>query len=305
MPPRSPLPQVDGLDAAWVRTPDRDAQVAAPWTTMGEWLRHKLPTEVDTTGMLKHERFVYADGVPVRGTDPYQPNTFVWFYRDLADEAVVPGEIGIVYRDSRILVVDKPPFLATTPRGRHVTQTALVRMRDELGMPELSPVHRLDRSTAGLLVFTTERKWRGAYQAMFQERKVDKIYRAVAPLDPGLELPTVVSNRIEKTRGVLQAEIVPGEPNSRTRVELETVLDPRRAVYRLLPTTGKTHQLRIHLNSLGIPIENDPLYPVVREDNPDDFAHPLQLLAAELSFIDPIEGAARRFVSERILPLTV
>ncbi|MGO1543668.1 MAG: pseudouridine synthase [Gulosibacter sp.] len=272
---------------------------------MGEWLRDKLPTEVDTAGMLADERFVYEDATPVRETDPYRPNTFVWFYRDLREEPIVPGEVAIVYQDARILVIDKPPFLATTPRGRHVTQTVLVRMRDQLGLPELSPAHRLDRATSGLLVLTTERKWRGVYQSLFQQQRVEKVYRAVAPINTSLELPTVVTNRIEKTRGILQAKIVPGEPNASTRIELETALDARRAIYRLAPATGKTHQLRIHLNSLGIPIENDPLYPEIREDNPEDFTHPLQLLAAELMFTDPVDGALRRFHSQRTLPLTV
>lgn len=271
---------------------------------MGTWLRDKLPAEANTTDMLASERFVYADATPVRDEDPYHPNTFVWFYRDLRDEPIVPGEISVVYRNARILVIDKPPFLATTPRGRHVTQTVLVRMRDELDLPELSPVHRLDRSTSGLLVLTTERKWRGAYQSMFQERRVEKVYRAVAALRPALELPTVVTNRIEKTRGLLQAMIVQGEPNARTRIDLETALDDHRAIYRLTPITGKTHQLRLHLNALGIPIENDPLYPNIRDDNPDDFTYPLQLLASELAFTDPIDETPRRFVSERSLPLT-
>ncbi len=160
--------------------------------------------------MLASERFVYSDATPVLNTDPYRPNTFVWFYRDLREEPTVPGEISVVYRDARIIVIDKPPFLATTPRGRNVAQTVLVRMRDRLGLPELSPAHRLDRATSGLLVLTTERKWRGAYQSLFQAQLVEKVYRAVAPFDPALELPAVVENRIEKTRGILQARIAPG-----------------------------------------------------------------------------------------------
>lgn len=272
---------------------------------MGTWLRDKLPAEAKPVEMLASERFVYSDATPVHDTDLYRPNTFMWFYRDLREEPAVPGEISVVHRDARIVVIDKPPFLATTPRGRHVAQTVLVRMRDRLGLPELSPAHRLDRVTSGLLVLTTEQKWRGAYQSLFQEQLVEKVYRAVAPLDPALELPAFVENRIEKTRGVLQAAIVPGEPNARTRIELETPLDNQRAIYRLSPATGKTHQLRIHLNSLGIPIENDPLYPVVCDDDPEDFANPLQLLAAELSFADPVDGTPRQFFSKRSLPLTL
>lgn len=270
---------------------------------MGVWLRHRLPEVVDVPGMLADERFVYDDLRAVRTDDPYRPHTFVWFHRDLREEAPVPGQVHVVHRDERIVVVDKPPFLSTIPRGRHVQQSVVVRMRAELGLPELSPLHRLDRVTSGLLMLATERRWRGAYQSMFERRAVTKTYRAVAPWRADLTLPVTVRDHLRKVRGRLQAEVVPGAPvNAETRVEVESRLGET-AIYRLSPRTGRTHQLRVHLHGLGIPIVGDPLYPDVLDVDVDDFSRPLQLLASEVAFTDPVDGSARHFVSHRRLPL--
>jgi len=270
---------------------------------MATWLRHKLPEHVDVAAFLTDERFVYDDRRPVLDDDPYLPHTFVWFHRDLRDEVEVPGELVVVHRDERIVVIDKPAFLSTIPRGQHVRQSVVVRLRHELGLPELSPLHRLDRVTSGLLLLATERRWRGPYQVMFEHGTVRKTYRALAPWRADLTLPATVRNHIHKTRGAWRAEIVPGAPiNAETLVEVES-REGDLAVYRLTPRTGRTHQLRLHLHDLGIPIEGDPLYPVVRETSIDDFSRPLQLLASELEFVDPMDGTDRTFVSRRRLPL--
>ncbi|CAN5371728.1 RluA family pseudouridine synthase [soil metagenome] len=313
MPPRSPLPQRHGLNAAWLRTPDRDVRVRTPSgilgaapgdaSTMGEWLRGRLPAVVDVAGMLGDERFVYDDLRPVRESDPYLPHTFVWFHRDLRHEPDVPGELYVVYRDERLVVVDKPAFLSTIPRGRHVRQSVVVRLRDELGLPELSPLHRLDRVTSGLLMLATERRWRGPHQVLFEHGQVHKTYRALAPWREDLELPRTVRNHLRKVRGVMQGEVIEGAPvNAVTEIEMEERIGDQ-AAYRLTPRTGRTHQLRLHLHGLGIPIADDPLYPVVRETPIDDFTRPLQLLAGELSFTDPIDGTPRSFHTVRRLPL--
>ena len=209
----------------------------------------------------------------------------------------MPFDIPVLYRDADIVVVDKPHFLATMPRGRHVAQTALVRLRRELGLPELSPAHRLDRLTAGVLLFTTRRELRGAYQTLFARGLVRKTYLARAAVDPELALPRVVRNRIVKRRGHLQAVCEPGAPNAETLVEL---IAPD-GLYRLTPRTGRTHQLRVHMASLGVPIMGDPLYPNIIDVAADDFSTPLRLLAQRIEFDDPLTGSRREFVSRRRL----
>ncbi|MCD7101408.1 pseudouridine synthase [Pseudoclavibacter sp. 13-3] len=369
--PSAPFAPRDGVSATRVITPPpvRQTRHAGQTSsrTIGEWLRLRFPASVDVDEALEAGRYVYADGRTVIATDEYRPRTEIWFERDLPDETEVPGAIRIVHRDARLIVIDKPPFLATIPRGRHVRQTVVTRLRSELGLPELQPVHRLDRLTSGLVVLTTERRWRGAYQTLFQRREVHKVYQALAqlsvkrtsqrsgarvalmPLDRGeprrfedgaarpawtIGALVEVRSRIEKRRGRWQAEELPGEVNAISCIVLERMLGGAGdecvseelhgagasrggadggiagvGVFRLEPSTGRTHQLRVHMNRLGAPILGDPLYPVVREAWPggppaDDFAQPLQLLAAELSFTDPVDGAARHFEAQRKLPIS-
>ena len=235
-----------------------------------------------------------ADGVVLDARTEMPAGSFVYHYRDLPDEVVVPFDVPVLYRDDTIVVVDKPHFLATMPRGSHIAQTALVRLRHELDLPELSPAHRLDRLTAGVLLFTVRREVRGAYQTLFARGEVAKTYLAVSSAKPGLVGPQVVSNRIIKQRGVLQARIEPGEPNAETHIE---PLGEGR--YRLTPRTGRTHQLRLHMATLGVSIDNDPLYPEVLPVQPVDFTAPLRLIAQQLEFDDPLTGEHRCFVSSR------
>ncbi|MEZ3178946.1 RluA family pseudouridine synthase [Streptomyces pimonensis] len=296
--PPSPLPQRDGVDAMRIRLP---ADVR--WATVREHLVQRLsagPGVVD--GMFAAGLIVGADGRAVPADAPYAPGMFVWFHREPPAEAPVPFPLEVVHRDEHIVVVDKPHFLATTPRGSHVTQTALARLRRELGVPELGAAHRLDRLTAGLVLFTVRPGERGAYQTLFRDRLVHKEYEAVAPYDPALDLPRTVRSRIVKERGVLTAEEVEGEPNALTRVELTAHRADGLGRYRLVPGTGQTHQLRVHMNALGVPILGDPLYPEVTAPVPaGDFRRPLQLLARKLEFTDPVTGVEHRFTSGRML----
>ncbi|MBK1787005.1 RluA family pseudouridine synthase [Prauserella cavernicola] len=294
--PASPLPPRHGLDAARLRLP-----LEGTWATVRDHLVERLhrlePSRIDE--MLRDQRIVGLDG-PIGMDTPYVPGTFIWFHRDLPDEVPVPFEIGIVHRDDDLVVVDKPHFMATIPRGQHVLQTALVRLRHELRLPELSPAHRLDRVTAGLVMFVARPELRGRYQTLFRDRRVNKEYEAIAPYDPALELPRTVRSRIIKERGILTAQEVPGEPNAETWVELSEQRDGL-GRYRLRPQTGRTHQLRVHMSSLGVPILGDTFYPVLRETPLNDFSRPLQLLARVLEFTDPLTGEPRRFESRATL----
>ena len=235
---------------------------------------------------------VDADGVVIDATTTKPAGAVVFLYRELPDEVVVPFDIPVLYRDDDIVVVDKPHFLATMPRGGHVAQTALVRLRRELELPELSPAHRLDRLTAGVLLFTTRREVRGAYQTLFARGLVRKTYLARSSAQADVGFPTMVRSRIIKRRGHFQAVEEPGEPNAETVVEALGG-----GHYRLTPRTGRTHQLRVHMASLGIPIDNDPLYPDVIDVAADDFSSPLQLVAHRLEFDDPLTGVHRAFTS--------
>jgi len=281
----APLPVRDGLGPARVRL--RGGCVLDELTSrFGEQARVKV-----LAGGV-----VCADGTVVCEATVLPAGAHVYLYRELRDEVPVPFDIPILYRDDDIVVVDKPHFLATMPRGRHVAQTALVRLRRELELPELSPAHRLDRLTAGVLLFTVRRDVRGVYQSLFARGEVQKVYFARASVDPDLELPTVLRSRIVKRRGQLQAVEEPGKPNAETLVEY--VGD---GLYRLTPRTGRTHQLRVHMNSLGLPILGDPWYPNVVDVAPDDFTRPLQLLAHSLAFQDPVSGRQQEFISSRAL----
>ncbi|HEX5336606.1 MAG TPA: pseudouridine synthase [Propionicimonas sp.] len=263
---------------------------------MRDFLLERLPDAAPVEEMLQAGEFVDKAGHPWVGDEPYRPHTFVWFHRELAPEPAVPFDIEVLAADERVVVVDKPHFLATTPRGTHVTESVLVRLRESLGLPELAAAHRLDRLTAGVLVLTRERRYRAAYAGVFQTGDVHKTYEALAPFDPTLEFPRRIANRIEKRRGSLQAEVVDGEPNAETLVELlETRGDYGR--YRLTPTTGKTHQLRLQLATLGLPIVGDPLYPAILDVAADDFSTPLQLVARRLVFTDPLDQAPREYTS--------
>ncbi|MFF4042206.1 RluA family pseudouridine synthase [Streptomyces sp. NPDC001816] len=297
-PPPAPLPQRDGVDPVRVRLP-----FGGVWATVREHLVERLtgagPGVIEE--MFDAGLIVGADGRAVAPDAPYQPGMFVWFHRELPAEVPVPFPVEVVHRDAHIVVADKPHFLATTPRGTHVTQTVLARLRTELGIPSLSAAHRLDRLTAGLVLFTVRPEERGAYQTLFADRLVRKEYEAIAPYDASLALPRTVRSRILKERGIPAAREIEGEPNAVTRVELAE----HRATlgrYRLVPKTGQTHQLRVHLSALGIPILGDPLYPEVTAPVPDgDFRRPLQLLARRLEFTDPVTGAEHTFVSGRTL----
>ena len=301
MPPRSPLPQRAGLDAAWLRTPRIGPGEVSPWVTMRDFLMERLPQPDLIAKMLVAGEFVDHAGRPWDGDEPYRSHMDVWFHRPLAPEVPLPFPIDVLEVNDRFVVADKPHFMATTPRGAHVQNTALVRLRVQLGLPELTPAHRLDRLTAGVLVFTTRREFRGAYAGVFQSRKALKTYDALAPFDPALEFPRRLIGRVEKSRGSLQAELVPGEANAETLVEIEGVRGAF-ARYRLTPVTGKTHQLRLQMADLGLPLIGDSLYPTIQQVDPSDFSAPLQLIARRLSFVDPVDREPREYVSPR--PLT-
>jgi tRNA pseudouridine32 synthase / 23S rRNA pseudouridine746 synthase len=247
-----------------------------------------------------------AQGRALSAEDPCVAGALFWYWRDPPPETPVPFDLELLHRDEHLVVVDKPHFLPAIPSGRHLRETALVRLRQMLGIATLAPMHRLDRETAGVLVFTVRVQDRAVYHALLRERAVHKLYEAVAPWRAGLALPLLARHRLEKPEGegFMQVRVRPGQPNAETRVELLERLGER-ALYRLTPHTGRTHQLRVQMNALGIPIAGDRIYPTLWPEPPTgalpDWSHPLQLLAREIAFTDPVTGEPRRFTSRRRL----
>ena len=240
------------------------------------------------------------DGNAVAANDPYRADTHLIYYRRLAREPIIPFEEHIIFQDEHILVADKPHFLPVTPSGLYLHQTLLNRLKKKTGLQELSPIHRIDRDTAGLVIFSVQPDERALYQNLFRDRLIKKVYEAVAPYSEELhkKLPMTYCSRIQESDHFLQMEEVAGEANTDTLIELIEVMKPW-ARYRLTPGSGKKHQLRSHLNALGIPIKFDQIYPVLTpyQEYDLDFSKPLQLLAKEIYFRDPITGEERSFKS--------
>ena len=247
-----------------------------------------------------------VDGQPVAASDAYQPNAHLLYFRRLAREPEIPFEEEILYQDEHILVADKPHFLPVIPSGLYLHQTLLNRLKKKTGLQHLSPIHRIDRDTAGLVIFCIQPNERAHYQNLFRDRVVTKAYEVVAPYSEGLsaKLPMVYQSRLEESEHFLQMREVAGEPNADTYIELIEVVKPW-AKYRLTPGSGKKHQLRCHLNALGIAIKFDQIYPVLTpyQEYDLDFLKPLQLLAKEITFVDPVTGENRSFVSRREIHL--
>lgn len=283
--------------------PSRVYLPAGPWATLLDFLveRFKHVPPAILQGRLERGEIVDAAGLPQSSDSPYTGLRWLWYYREVPQEADVPFELPVLYRDRYLVAVDKPHFLASTPGGRYLRETALTRLRLALDLPLLSPMHRLDRDTAGVLLFCADPDSRGAYQALFQSREVHKEYEALAPLRSDVELPLLRRSRIESRPGHFTMREVDGEPNSETHIELLRQSDGL-GLFRLRPFTGRKHQLRVHMSGLGMPICNDNFYPELKAyAQSDDFSRPLQLLARAIEFTDPISGRPRRFESLRVL----
>ena len=275
------------------------------WPQVIDFLTERLPTvdRADWAQRLADGAVLDEAGQALAPDAPYRGGERLYYYRALADEAEIPFQATTVFQDAQLLVVDKPHFLPVTPSGRYVQQSLLVRLKRSTGIDTLSPIHRIDRETAGLVLFSVRPQDRAAYQALFRERAVDKVYEAIAPWDATVSMPQLRRSRIAEEDGsFFRMNEVAGEPNSETLID---VLERRGgwARYALQPVTGKRHQLRVHMNALGLPIAGDQFYPRVRRgpNDAEDFADPLRLLARGIAFSDPVTGEARSFESQRTL----
>lgn len=285
-------PLRDGVGASRVQVPVGD------WASVAAFLDARFPAVGVAVWQSRCERGLVlgADGRTLAASDACRNGDTIYYYRELAQETVIPFAERILYRDDQLLVADKPHFLPVLPSGRFVQQTLLVRLKQATGIATLSPLHRIDKDTAGLVLFSVNPATRDAYQALFRTRAVQKTYLAVAPLLPGIDGPLRYRSRLVQDEQFFRTREVPGEANSETMIALLQQRDGL-ALYRLQPVSGRKHQLRVQLAALGVPIVNDVLYPAVQPVAADDFSRPLQLLAQSLAFDDPLSGEPRRFSS--------
>jgi tRNA pseudouridine32 synthase / 23S rRNA pseudouridine746 synthase len=293
------LPVKSGVGPSVVSLPN-DSQ--ARWPTITDFLANRFPAIPRATWLQRIERGEVRDefGASVTPTRPYQTPLRVYYYRDVEVEEHIPFTEVVLLQDEHLVVVDKPHFLPVTPSGRYLQETVLVRLKRKLGLDNLVPIHRIDRDTAGLVLFSIQPATRDAYQALFRERAVHKTYQAIAPWRPDLVFPLSRHSRIVAGEGFMTQCEVEGEPNALTHIQ---VLEVRGdfARYQLNPVTGKRHQLRVHMNAVGLPIVGDGIYPVLTPEGQTDYEKPLQLLAKSIEWVDPITRMVRRFESEFML----
>lgn len=293
-------PMIDGVSASQVYLPPK-TNVQTIYQFLCENFLHIKATEWKQR--FRDGLISSANGEKLTLDSPYIANTHIFYYRFLAYEVHVPFEHQILFENDDLLVVDKPHFLTISPTGQYVQETLLVRLKKQTDNEFLTPIHRLDRETAGVVLFCKRPQSRGVYQQLFADRQVHKIYHAIAAYKPELKFPQTLKLYLDKGTPFYTMRVIDHtKTNTETKIEL---LEHNQswAKYCLTPTTGKQHQLRVHLNYLGIPIKNDPFYPVVQHKADDDFSKPLQLLAKQISFIDPLTKQEMIFNSQFELTL--
>ena len=277
--------------------------VAPPYPTILDFLDQRFSRVGRETWRLRLENGCVTDdsGRPITLSTPYRINLRLCYYREVEQEPVIPFEEKIVFQDERILIACKPHFLPVIPSGPYVNECLLYRLIKSTGLENLVPVNRLDRETAGLVMFSIDRRTRGLYGDLFRLGHVHKVYEAVGMLP----------RAPDKKEWLVESRIVPGEPwflsrnedgvpNSRTIIRLSETRN-NVGLFILEPATGKQHQLRLHMTMIGSQIINDFKYPVLQPETEEKFDKPLQLLAKELSFKDPVTGVDLKFISERRL----
>ena len=293
------LPMRNGVSASCVALPHTGQgsmldflALRMPGVAREQWrLRMAAAEVVDERGAL-----VTPDRAFERGLRLY-------YYRSLPAEPTLPFQETILYQDEHLLVADKPHFMPVTPSGPYLQQALLVRLKQRLGLPDLVPLHRIDRDTAGLVLFSVQPRTRGAYHSLFRDRLMSKHYQAVAPWRSDIVFPREHHSCLQEGAEFFRMQEVDGEPNTLTHMQVLEVSGAW-ARYRLSPVTGKRHQLRVHMATLGLPLRHDAFYPEVNDPPAGDYSRPLQLLAKTLEFADPLTGTMRRFDSAlQLLPL--
>ncbi|TZF87398.1 pseudouridine synthase [Cognatilysobacter lacus] len=285
MKPTAP-PPIDGVGASRVQLRPGDGD------TLLDALCTRFPAiDRDTwRSRFARSRVLDAGSRTLAADAPLTVGGNVYYYREVTDEAVCPAVETLLHVDDEIAVVDKPHGLAVMPAGRFASDTLLARMIRRLGNGDIVPLHRIDRDTAGLVIFSLRAQTRDAYLALFRQRRIHKRYEAIAPPLPALAFPLVRESRIERGTPFHVMREVEGAANSCSRIDVVAREDGAWR-YALEPVSGRKHQLRVHMAALGAPIFNDRLYGDASSDGP------LKLLAARLAFEDPVVGGRRVFES--------
>ncbi|GFE60107.1 pseudouridine synthase [Geobacter sp. AOG2] len=278
-------------------------KVGMPYPSILDFLSDRFPAIPGETWKerISGGKVLGEDGQRITLDTGYVPLKRLFYFREVAAEPSIPFAEKILHLDDHILVACKPHFLPVTPGGRYVDECLLNRLRASTGIDELVPLHRIDRETAGLVLFSVNKESRGLYGSLFLEGLVEKAYQALSACQPSQEPASWdVANRIEQGEPWFRMKTVPGVANARSAIHL---VETRGAMARFVlhPYTGKTHQLRLHMSGLGFGILNDRYYPELQVESKDDFEAPLQLVAQRLRFKDPVNGGYREFVSERPL----
>ena len=289
-------PSIDGLAASTLQLPP------GAWPTVLDCLCERFPAvaRLQWLERMARGRVMDSDGRWLTPETPYRVGREVHYYREVSDEPPIPFHEIVLHVDADVLVADKPHFLPVTPAGAHVHETLLGRLIRRTGNPALAPLHRIDRDTAGLVLFSTNRQSRADYQALFRERRIEKSYEAIAPAMPDVEFPCIRASRMVAGEPFFRMQEIAGLANSETRID---VIARGNGYWRyaLTPISGRKHQLRVHMAALGAPIVNDGMYPSLLHRAAGDYSVPLQLLAKRLWFIDPLSGVERGFSSNFML----
>ncbi|SNB67334.1 Ribosomal large subunit pseudouridine synthase C [Kingella negevensis] len=302
----NPLPILDGIKPSYLVLP-YDKQFTGKTILFFLCQHFPFVSEAAWQARLNSGMVVNQQGEPINETTPFVSGCVIYYYREISreDEPRIPFDEHILWQDEHLIVVDKPHFLPVIPSGRFLRETLLTRLRlrpdlQHLNVADITPIHRLDKDTAGVMLLSHNPSSRHAYQTMFQDKTVRKTYHAIAPTRTDLVYPLTVRSRLERGDSFFLTKQVDGEPNSETEIVL---LEQRgeHSLYELKPITGKKHQLRVHMMSLGMPLFNDALYPIALPAGSEDYAKPLQLLAKTIEFCDPITGEQRKFESKQNL----
>lgn len=288
----APLPFIEGVGPSCQWLP------AGPWKTVIDFFKEQYPHVHATTWQARMAKGQVMDetGCRVDEETAFRAGACIFYYRELESEPPIPFKEQVLYQDEHILVADKPHFLPVIPSGRFLQETLLVRLRKQVANEDLTPIHRLDRETAGVVLFSLNRKTRGHYTALFRNREVRKVYEALAPTLAESNFPITRRSRVVRGEPFFRMKEVSGEANSETHISVISTHGSL-SLYQLIPITGRKHQLRLHLAALGIPVVNERLYPSFTPSPDDDFAKPLKLLAKSISFRDPLSGREHYFES--------